>query len=89
MKISLSPIGRHAGGTVMWNPDTGELKGPLADTVRTLIERALRRGGVTTHPYPTFYEVDDPWHNVRDFALVVSQFWNVPAELKQEAVCTA
>lgn len=83
MFIKLNPIGRYTGGTLNWNPDTGELSGPMAETVSTLIDRALRRGGVTTHPYPTFYEVHDPLHNVRDFALVLSQFWKVPAELRE------
>ncbi|MCB1042865.1 MAG: hypothetical protein KDC35_07995 [Acidobacteria bacterium] len=84
MKIELKPIGRRSGGTVSWDPETGEIWGPQSEEVRELIERAVRRGGVVTHPYPTFYEVDDPWHNVRDFALVVSQFWKVPAILREE-----
>lgn len=84
MRIRLTPIGRHRGGELTWNPQTGELGGPLANTVNRMVDRAVRRGGVNTHPYPTFYEVKDPLHNVRDFALVLSQFWKVPAELKQD-----
>ena len=69
-------------GTVEWDEETGSVAGPLADRIRRMAESAAAAGSVTSHPYPTVYEVGPlPMRSRRDLALIISQLWPVPEPL--------
>lgn len=67
-----------------WDPESGELRGPGADVVRNMCERALQIGHVNGHPYPTPFSIEDPLRRPAEMAVLLGQFWQLDAELQQE-----
>lgn len=85
MQLTLIGLGATVPeGTVIWDPETGDLSGPLADEVRALAEAARRAGSIVSHPMPTAYEITDPLRDRRQMAAVLSQWWRVPEALAGE-----
>lgn len=64
--------------TFTWDSQSGEFSGPDAKLVQARVNEALNEGGVTSDPYPTFYEVKDPTHNEPELAAIISQWWELP-----------
>lgn len=73
---------------IEWNPATGVLRGRDAPSVRVLIGMAMKAGEVVTHPMPTSYDIHDPLHELRDMALVLGQYWELPPDLAAELPAT-
>ncbi len=70
-----------SAGYLDWNPETGELSGPLADVVRKLIEAAIEARGVSGDPVPTFCRASDPLHRPAELAVALAESWAVPDQL--------
>ncbi len=84
-RIDLEHELAELSGHVYWNPDTGELYGPLAELITRLAREAAARGYVTTPPHPTSHPIGrDPLRSRRDMALILSQHWPVPEPLRGE-----
>lgn len=61
-----------------WNPETGEVEGPGADTIRERVQD----GAVIAHPMPWSWELgDDPLRSWIDMAAIVGSEWRLPPEL--------
>lgn len=86
MTISLDLVrleGEPPEATLTWDEETGELTGPLADTVISMAQAAHAEGSVVTHPYPTEYPIEaDPLRDRTALALVLSLRWLVPEPLQ-------
>src|SRR5690606_25024833 len=89
MEITLTRPGAAVpDGTVIWDPETGDLSGPLADEVRALAGAARRVCCIVSHPMPSTYEITDPLRDRRQMAAVLSQWWRVPEALAGERGAT-
>jgi len=64
-----------------WDAEAGALRGRDAPDVRELIDQAVHAGEIVTHPMPTSYDIHDPLHDLRDMALVLGQYWELPSDL--------
>lgn len=65
----------------VWNSDTGEVRGPDADYVRSLAADALERGVVTGYPYPTSYAITDPLRKPAEMAILLGDLWLLSEDL--------
>jgi len=83
MKLILTPYVGNATW-VEWNPVKGTLTGPAADEVRRRVQQAVADGSVCTNPMPTCYDISDPLHSRRDMAVVLSEVWLVPEQVKDD-----
>lgn len=66
---------------VTWDASAGVLSGPDADLLIAHVQAQLEEGGVVANPYPSFYEINDPLHDSKDMALVLSMKWVLPDDL--------
>lgn len=85
MTIRLDLVHELAGlnGYVNWDEETGAIDGPLAAELALMAREAATARRVTSHPYPTEYEIGpEPLRSPRDLALVISQVWAVPEQLR-------
>ena len=57
-----------------WDESAGTIIGRDAIRVLGAMLNAQRLGGVTTHPFPTDYEIHDPLHQIEEFATVLTTF---------------
>lgn len=81
-KYLLQPLdSRDAKLDFGWDPQTGDLSGPSAKIVERLAAYAQKTGSVQGRPYPTDYPVADPLHSISDMAVVLGQYWILPADL--------
>lgn len=55
--------------------DAGELQGNDADLVRMVLKDAMQGHEIISHPYPTAYEITDPFKSLPDLAIVLGQYW--------------
>lgn len=67
-----------------WDSESGDLRGAGAEIVRNMCERALQIGHVNGHPYPTPFSIEDPLRRPAEMAVLLGQFWQLDAELRQE-----
>jgi hypothetical protein len=67
-----------------WNPETGELRGKSADIIAGICRQAIREGWVTSHPYPTEYEITDPLRRPAEMAVVLGQYWWLDGDLPEK-----
>ena len=81
-KYSLKPAVWHRKPLVFeWDADTGEVRGPGAETVLGIVASAVKEGGVVGHPYPTSYDITDPLHNATEMAVLLGQDWMLSGDL--------
>lgn len=73
-RVDFPSIGAGKGLQFAWDPAAGVLSGRDAAFVLLAVQDALRDGTVTSHPWPTVYQVRDPLHSLPELAAVVSQF---------------
>lgn len=83
MELTLVPDGAaEPEGTVIWDPDSGRLSGPMVEEVLRLMEEDWSAGYVISHPLPTPYAIKDPLHDPREMAVILSVQWRLPDPLK-------
>ena len=81
-RYTLQPLnGIGAPLEFVWNSDTGEVRGPDADYVRSIAADALERGVVTGYPYPTSYAITDPLRTPSEMAIILGNLWLLPEDL--------
>lgn len=69
-------------GVLDWDPVNGELSGAMAEQVASDVRSIVAAGGMQTHPYPTFFPIRDPLHNLTEMAVVLgTDYWRCPPEL--------
>lgn len=73
-RVDFPSLGAGKGLQFAWDPAAGVLSGRDAAFVLLAVQDALRDGTVTSHPWPTVYQVRDPLHTLPEMAAVVSQF---------------
>ena len=61
--------------------ETGEVGGKDATHVVRLCEAAIADGYVVGHPYPTSYDITNPFLKIPELAVVLGQFWRLDGEL--------
>lgn len=61
--------------------DTGEIGGKDAALVVSLCEAAIADGYVVGHPYPTSYDITNPFIDIKELAVVLGQYWRLDGEL--------
>lgn len=81
MKLRLYRLDGTLEGTLNWDPATGELSGELAEAIARKVRSIVAYGGMDSHPYPTFYPIKDPLHNLSEMAVVLGTRWRCPPEL--------
>ena len=64
-----------------WDPETGAVRGPGADYVRTLVSGVLKSGVAMGHPYPTAYPISDPLRRPAELAVLLGNRYHLPVEL--------
>lgn len=73
-QVDFPPLGAGKSLQFAWDPAAGVLSGRDAAFVLLAVQDAMRDGTVTSHPWPTVYQVRDPLHTLPEMAAVVSQF---------------
>ncbi len=77
-----SPTKPELDGHVVWDVETGEVTGTLADLIGRLAAAAALAGEIHAPPHPTVYTISQaPLRSRRDMALLCSMFWDVPDTL--------
>ncbi len=61
--------------------ETGEVGGKDATHVVRLCEAAIADGYVFGHPYPTSYDITNPFINIQELSVVLGQYWRLDGEL--------
>lgn len=60
-------------GTLVWDSDSGEVSGSLAETIITLAREAQERGWVSVGPQFNYtLRIKDPLHTPNEFAAIVA-----------------
>ncbi len=82
-RLEPRPTSRFPAGTLVWDSDTGELGGTLAETVRREAEGFRADGGVGFGPALQFsYPVHDPLRTPAEMAAILANLrYELPAEL--------
>lgn len=60
-----------------WDGDTGEIRGPSATPVCDMLNDAVKQGYIVSHPYPTSYDITDPYHCAAELAVILGQYWRL------------
>lgn len=82
LTLHLIPITPHDRALdVTWDSEAGTFTGPDGDILADLARAYAKAGTVVTHPYPTTYPCDDPFHDPAHLAAVISTRWQLPDEL--------
>lgn len=55
--------------------ESGQLQGRDADLVRMVLKDAMSSNEIISHPYPTAYQIEDPFKYLPDLAIVLGQYW--------------
>lgn len=63
------------------NFETGDVGGRDAARVVGLCEAAMKDGCVVGHPYPTSYDITNPFINIQELAVVLGQYWRLDGKL--------
>jgi hypothetical protein len=61
--------------------ETGDVGGRDAARVVSLCEASMEDGYVVGHPYPTSYDITNPFINIQELALVLGQYWRLDGKL--------
>ena len=61
--------------------ETGEVGGEDAARVTSLCKLAMADGYVVGHPYPTSYDITNPFLKIDEFAVVLGQYWRLDGKL--------
>ncbi len=61
--------------------ETGDVGGRDAVRVVSLCEAAMEDGYVVGHPYPTSYDITNPFINIQELAVVLGQHWKLDGKL--------
>jgi hypothetical protein len=61
--------------------ETGKVGGRDWARVVSLCEAAMLDGYVVGHPYPTSYDITNPFLKIPELAVVLGQFWRLDGEL--------
>jgi len=61
--------------------ETGDVGGRDAAHVVSLCEAAMAEGYVVGHPYPTSYDITNPFINIQELAVVLGQHWQLDGKL--------
>lgn len=61
--------------------ETGDVGGRDAERVVSLCEAAMRDGFIVGHPYPTSYDITNPFIDIQELAVVLGQDWRLDGEL--------
>ncbi|BAO29666.1 hypothetical protein [Sulfuritalea hydrogenivorans] len=61
--------------------ETGKVGGRDGPRVVTLCEAAMVNGYVVGHPYPTSYDITNPFINIQELAVVLGQYWRLDGKL--------
>jgi len=61
--------------------ETGDVGGRDAARVVGLCEAAMKDGFVVGHPYPTSYDIMNPFIKIQELAVVLGQYWRLDGEL--------
>ncbi len=86
-QVDFHPLGAGKSLQFTWDPDTGVLSGRDAAFVLLAVQDALRDGTVTSHPWPTVYQVRNPLHSLPELAAIVSQFCLLNEEWQSALDC--
>lgn len=68
-------------GWVDWNPETGDVDGPLSQEIKELAELARIDGFVLTMPPPGSIKISDPLKSKVEFAALIGMDYMMPKEL--------
>lgn len=81
-KYTLQPAAWHQTPLVFeWDAATGDVRGPDASKVLDMAAAAVKEGSVNGHPHPTCYEIINPLHRLSEMAVLLGQYWMLPADL--------
>lgn len=61
--------------------ETGDVGGRDAVRVVGLCEAAMKDGFVVGHPYPTSYDITNPFINIQELSVVLGQYWRLDGKL--------
>lgn len=61
--------------------ETGDVGGRDATRVVSLCEEAIAYGYVVGHPYPTSYDITNPFINIQELSVVLGQYWRLDGKL--------
>lgn len=61
--------------------ETGDVGGRDAARVVGLCVAAMEDGFVVGHPYPTSYDITNPFINIQELSVVLGQYWRLDGEL--------
>lgn len=61
--------------------ETGDVSGRDASHVVSLCEAARAEGYVVGHPYPTSYDITNPFINIQELSVVLGQYWRLDGKL--------
>lgn len=64
-----------------WDAAAGALRGKDAAQLVEMIDQALAAGEIVGHPYPTSFKIEDPYHRSAEMAVILGQYWKLPADL--------
>lgn len=61
--------------------ETGDVGGRDATRVVSLCEAAIADGYVVGHPYPTSYDITNPFISIQELSVVLGQYWRLDGKL--------
>lgn len=61
--------------------ETGEVGGEDAARVTSLCKVAMAYGYVFGHPYPTSYDITNPFISIQELSVVLGQYWRLDGKL--------
>lgn len=61
--------------------ETGDVSGRDAARVVGLCEAAIADRYVVGHPYPTSYDIRNPFNKIQELAVVLGQYWRLDGKL--------
>ena len=61
--------------------ETGDVGGRDAASVVGLCEAAMKDGFVVGHPYPTSFDITNPFINIQELAVVLGQYLRLDGKL--------
>lgn len=82
LKYKLQPVAVHDPVLDFeWDADSGEVRGPDAQRIRTLTADAVRDRVVIGSPYPTAHDISDPLRRKSEMAVVLGNYWMLSGDL--------
>ena len=81
-RYTLKPMnGIGAALEFAWDPETGDVRGPDADYIRSLAADGIQNGVAMGYPFPTPYAIRDPLRTPGELAVLLGNLWLLPEEL--------